>query len=223
MVTFTDGGKFERVILKQGAKYSLNTSSKEVVVVLLQGQIKVKRSIMSRTNVFKDISQGFAIANKGTVEIKSFDDSQFCLVEADSKAVIPFTRLKPFNCVETGKSNTFRDVCRLADRMIGLQNLIVGETISPSGNWSSWPPHKHDTFEPNKESSQKEVYFYKFSNDKGFGIQMLNDDVHLVKGDDEIVIEKGYHPVVASPHSQMYYFWALYGDNSFFQVRYEGS
>ena len=44
--------------------------------------------------------------------------------------------------------------------------------------------------------------------------------VQVVKNNDAINIDKGYHPVVASPHSSMYYLWALFGNNSFFKPRY---
>ena len=110
---------------------------------------------------------------------------------------------------------------RLADADDDLDNLIVGETISPAGNWSSWPPHKHDTYEKNLESAQEEVYFYKFENEKGFGVQLVDDNAHVVRDGDSVKIERGTHPVACSPYSRMYYFWCLYGDNSFFKPRFE--
>ena len=72
------------------------------------------------------------------------------------------------------------------------------------------------------ESSQKEVYLYKFENSFGFGIQLVYSEnvqdarAHIVKNNEEVIIEKGYHPVVSSPYSSMYYLWALFGDNKFF-------
>ena len=221
MVTFKTNGKFERINLFQTSKHELNTDHREFVVLLTEGQIKINGVTLSRNNVFENPAQGFAISNQGNLEIESLDESEFIIVSADSDVKIPFTRIKTYNCLEVGESNTSRSVCRVADNSIGLQNLIVGETINPPGNWSSWPPHKHDTYESNKESSQEEVYFYKFSNDKGFGIQMIDEKLHLVKNNDSVTILKGHHPVVSSPYSQMYYFWVLYGDNSFFQVRYK--
>ena len=221
MATFKADGKFERLILSDGTKHKLNTDGREFVVVLTEGQIKVENIVLSRKNVFDVATQGFAVSNLGEIQIEAFSNSEFFIVSANSSNKIPFTRLRSYNCIDAGKDNTLRSVCRVADRMLGLENLIIGETISPPGNWSSWPPHKHDTFEGNKESAQEEIYFYKFSNDKGFGIQMLDDKPHLVRNNDKFKILKGHHPVVASPYSKMYYFWALYGDNSFFQVRYK--
>ena len=38
----------------------------------------------------------------------------------------------------------------------------LSETFTPSGNWSTYPPHKHDTENPPVESQLEELYFYRF-------------------------------------------------------------
>ena len=222
MVIFPNNGKFERIVLSEGEFFLISTDDKEVVLVLLSGKIEAGIYTITRSDVFSGGSQGFVAANQGEINIVAKKDSEFCLVEVGSKSSVDLTRLNSFNCESVGRSNTSREVSRVADASVGLRNLIVGETISLAGNWSSWPPHKHDTFHSEEESSQEEVYFYKFSNQRGFGIQMLDDDVYLVRENEEFKIEKGHHPIVASPYSEMYYLWALYGDNSFFKVRYRG-
>ena len=112
-----------------------------------------------------------------------------------------------------GDGNSERQVIRLADSGCGISNLIVGETYNPRGNWSSWPPHKHDTHE--------EIYHYKFSNQNGFGLQMVDDDITKVIEDDQVVIGEGYHPVVCCPYSEMYYLWVLFGDSNNFVPEFE--
>jgi len=222
MVIFPNNGKFERVILSKGESYSLSSAGKEIVLVLIGGKIRIDDLILSRQSVFKDSGKGLCVANSAPLEIEALKDSSMCIVETNSSARVEMAHLQTPSCMSAGTFNTAREVCRLADNLSGLENLIVGETISPPGNWSSWPPHKHDTHSPNEESAQEEVYFYKFSNLQGFGIQMLEDRAFIVRENEEIKIEKGHHPVVSSPYSQMYYLWALYGDNSFFKAIYEG-
>ena len=106
----------------------------------------------------------------------------------------------------------------------GFKKLIIGETTKDAGNWSSWPPHKHDTYMTDAQSQQKEIYLYKFSKPNGFGIQLIyKDDVvdaksSIVLENSERKIESGYHPVVAAPDSKMYYLWSLFGNNDFFKV-----
>ena len=75
-----------------------------------------------------------------------------------------------------------------------------------------------------KESCQQEAYIYKFKDGRGYGIQLIyednveNADIQIVTNNREVKIKKGYHPVVSSPVSEMYYLWALFGDNSFFKT-----
>ena len=94
--------------------------------------------------------------------------------------------------------------------------LVLGETINPPGNWSSYPPHKHDRQAPPEEVALEEVYFYRFKPEGGFGVQLLYDDDHddaqIVRHDDVVVIPSGYHPVVAAPGYALYYLWVMAGE-----------
>lgn len=82
--------------------------------------------------------------------------------------------------------------------------LIVGETINPAGGWSSWPPHSHP---------HEELYLYRFSPEHGFGVHVDLAGVPTTVRDGDVVrIRHGEHPVVAAPAAEMYYLWALAGD-----------
>jgi hypothetical protein len=86
----------------------------------------------------------------------------------------------------------------------------IGETINPSGNWFSSPPHKHDTNRPPIEGKFKEIYFYKVFPEQGFGIQRIYtkkhfDESYTIENNDLILIPKGYHPVVVAPGYKLYY------------------
>ena len=94
--------------------------------------------------------------------------------------------------------------------------IIAGETINPPGNWSSYPPHKHDSHRPPQEVQLEEVYFYKCDPKEGFGVQLNYDDaqkeeVSVVRDNDVAVIRTGYHPVVAAPGYSLYYYWVMAG------------
>ena len=94
--------------------------------------------------------------------------------------------------------------------------LIVGETINPPGNWSSYPPHKHDRHAPPEEVALEEVYYYRFKPQGGFGVQLIYDDsderAHIVRDGDVVAIPSGYHPVVAAPGYSLYYLWVMAGE-----------
>ena len=116
--------------------------------------------------------------------------------------------------VGTGNwSRTIRTVLGPAD---DAGRLVVGETINPPGNWSSYPPHKHDRQAPPEEVALEEVYFYRFKPEGGFGVQVLYDDqaerAQVVRDGDVVVIPSGYHPVVAAPGYALYYLWVMAGE-----------
>ena len=94
--------------------------------------------------------------------------------------------------------------------------LVLGETINPPGNWSSYPPHKHDRHAPPVEVALEEVYYYRFKPDGGFGVQLLYDDrdsrAEIVQDGDVVAIPSGYHPVVGAPGYSLYYLWVMAGE-----------
>lgn len=123
---------------------------------------------------------------------------------------------------------------RLVHDVIGPQieadSILIGETFTPGGNWSGYPPHKHDREAPPDEVAQEEVYFFKLRPENGFGIQYIYSaagdgdhapiDVALpVRHDDLTIIPYGYHPVAAPPGYDVYYLWFLTGATRRLQPR----
>jgi 5-deoxy-glucuronate isomerase len=97
------------------------------------------------------------------------------------------------------------------------QRLVVGETFNPPGNWSSYPPHKHEVDAYPEEVRMEEIYYYRLNPPQGFGLQRIyTDDRSLdlacaVEDGDTVLLPRGYHPVVAAPGYQLYYLWMLAG------------
>jgi len=95
-----------------------------------------------------------------------------------------------------------------------VKRLLVGETFNPPGNWSSYPPHKHDGRDG--EPRLEEVYHYRIDPPQGFGHQTLYTSdgesvTHMVRDGDAVLLPYGYHPVAAAPGYRLYYLWALAG------------
>ena len=105
--------------------------------------------------------------------------------------------------------------------------LLVSELYTVgAGGWSGFPPHKHDTDNLDKETHHDEVYNLRFRPGHGFGMQLLqarDGDVgqafHIVDGS-TFQIDKGYHPCVAAPGYEMYYFTILAGASQRSLVQY---
>ena len=100
----------------------------------------------------------------------------------------------------------------LADR------LLVVEVLTPSGNWSSWPPHKHDVDDMPHEAVLEEVYAYRFRRPEAWAIQRVyradrsRDCQFEVRSGDCVIVTDGYHPFVAAHGDDAYYLNALAGD-----------
>lgn len=98
--------------------------------------------------------------------------------------------------------------------------LLVSELYTVgAGGWSGFPPHKHDTDRLPDETRHDEVYNFRFRPGHGFGMQLLQgvdgevgEAFHLVDGS-TFQIDKGYHPCVAAPGYEMYYFTILAGNS----------
>jgi len=116
---------------------------------------------------------------------------------------------------EAGRGNWARTIRTILGPGDDAGRLIVGETINPSGNWSSYPPHKHDRQAPPEEVALEEVYFYRLRPKHGFGVQVVYADGEeralVVHDGDVVAIPSGYHPVVAAPGYELYYLWVMAG------------
>jgi 5-deoxy-glucuronate isomerase len=115
-----------------------------------------------------------------------------------------------------GAGNWSRSIRTILGPDSDAGRLVLGETINPPGNWSSYPPHKHDRQAPPTEVALEEVYYYRFKPEGGFGIQLIYDDRHehaqIVRDGDVVAIPSGYHPVVAAPGYALYYLWVMAGE-----------
>jgi 5-deoxy-glucuronate isomerase len=103
----------------------------------------------------------------------------------------------------------------------GPQRLIVVEVLAPGGNWSSYPPHKHDEWSED-EVPVEEIYYYLIREGRadggGFGLHRTYtldgaiDETVAVRSGDVFLVPRGYHgPCVAAPGYDMYYLNVMAG------------
>jgi 5-deoxy-glucuronate isomerase len=118
---------------------------------------------------------------------------------------------------EVGTGNWSRTVRTILGPEHQAGRLLVGETINPPGNWSSYPPHRHDRHDPPREVNLEEVYLFRVDPPGGFGVQIRYDEngheeAFLVRDDDIAAIGSGFHPVVAASGYSLYYLWVMAGE-----------
>ena len=128
------------------------------------------------------------------------------------------TRIGPERVVVEvrGAGNATRQINHIITPDFPADRLEVVEVYTPSGNWSSWPPHKHDTDDMPREAMLEEVYHYRFRRPDAWGVQRLYggsaDGLWAVRDGETVIVRDGYHPFVATHGDDAYYLNALAGD-----------
>ena len=117
-----------------------------------------------------------------------------------------------------GAGNASRQINHIIAPSFPADRLEVVEVLTPSGNWSSWPPHKHDVDDMPGEAVLEEVYHYRFRRPEAWGIQRVyradrsRDGIWEVRDGDVVLVTDGYHPFSATHGDDAYYLNALAGD-----------
>jgi len=117
-----------------------------------------------------------------------------------------------------GREPFAREVHDILDLSRPAARLVVGETFNEVGNWSSYPPHKHDENRGEAEARLEELYYFQVDPEQGFGAQFLYtvdgeiDEAYRVRQGDVTLLPRGYHPVAAAPGYRLYYLWVMAGD-----------
>jgi 5-deoxy-glucuronate isomerase len=121
-----------------------------------------------------------------------------------------------------GGGNATRQINSLFPPGFDCHRLVAVEVYTPSGNWSSYPPHKHDAHRVSpegeiQEADLEEVYFYKLDRPEGYAIQRVYtldsrlDELILAKNNELVLVPEGYHPVVSAHGYTTYYLNFLAG------------
>ena len=211
--------------LKPGQSFE-SPGDLETVVVVLGGVVDVEAngeslgSAGGRSSVFE--GPGHAIyAPPGTVlRLKATTSAELAIATAPAGQGAPLKAriIGPGDqrLADVGKGNWSRTVRTILGPEHAAGRLLLGETINPPGNWSSYPPHRHDRETPGEEVRLEEVYLFKVDPADGFGVQIRYDDAgseaFTVHDGDVAVIRTGYHPVVAAPGYSLYYLWVMAGE-----------
>jgi len=220
---------FHFLKLGKGEEYSGSTDGREVLAVILGGKAEIKVGGSSlgvlgeRPNVFagKPVSVYLPAGVDYTVEAKT--PVEIALPSAPSDMEIDPYVIGPDQVANGvwGAANFKRYFHQIlttaAQPELPARRLIVGETFTPSGNWSTYPPHKHQVDNLPHEAFHEEMYYFKVSPADGFGIcHYYNED-----GEDENftirdhsihMMNKGFHTVVSAPGYTTYYLWFLAGN-----------
>ncbi len=201
-----------------------NTRNEEAALVVLGGRATVDwgegpREIGGRRGVFSGYPHAVYLPSRTPFEISATTTCEFADCRAPSSARLAPRLITPADCREEirGGGNSTRQIVDVIRPEFPAEKLLICEVYTPSGNWSSYPPHKHDVHNPPIEVDLDETYYYRISKPEGYAFQRLydaagtrDDTLTLVDGD-LVLIKDGYHPVVAAHGYDVYYLNVLAG------------
>lgn len=218
-------------LLKLGANETYNAKSgeRELLAVILGGrasfEINGKRfeKVGGRSNVFSGKPHSIYIPAGAQFAIKAEEAVEIALPSAPSNLEVEPYVILP-NQIASGvwgaanfKRNYHQILTLASQPELPACRLIVGETYTPSGNWSTYPPHKHQVDNLPREAYHEEMYYFKVSPGDGFGIchyynEEGEEENFTVRDNSIHMMPKGYHTVVSAPGYTTYYLWFLAGN-----------
>lgn len=116
-----------------------------------------------------------------------------------------------------GEGTNTRHVCNILPETEPADSLLVVEVITPSGNWSSYPPHKHDTDNLPEESYLEETYYHRINPPQGYILHRVYtderdlDETMAAEDGDVVLVPRGYHPVGVPHGYECYYLNVMAG------------
>ena len=212
--------------LAAGQGFARPADDHEVAVIVLEGTATVRAggesytSLGSRERVFDGPPPPVLLLEPGTtLEVEAEGPASVIVADAPG-ADVRVTRLfEPADLyVETrGAGITERRIHHLLPPTTRAGRLILFEVFTPGGNWSSYPPHKHDTEDPPREAYLEELYYYRFARPEGWGFARVYTadrslDASFAPTDrDVLLIPRGYHPFGAPAGYDAYYLNVMAG------------
>ncbi|MFD7706542.1 5-deoxy-glucuronate isomerase [Streptomyces sp. NPDC059785] len=213
--------------LAPGGTHSFDAGDSEWILIPLSGGCTVrtgdeKFQILGRESVFAGVSDFAYVPRDARAQIASGAGGRFALAGAKCERRLP-ARYGPAPEVpveERGSGTCARRVRNFASAdAFDCDRLIAVEVVTPGGNWSSYPPHKHDEHRPGEESELEEIYYFEIEGPNGFGYQRVfpsrdggADVLAEVRSGDAVLVPDGWHgPSVAAPGHDMYYLNVMAG------------
>lgn len=236
-ITAKDAGwthlNMEARLMKKGEVWEGETGGNEYGFVLLSGNFSAQTSkgdwqtINGRRSIFEGIAHTLYLPRQTSFRIRAESDvldiaAGWCIATEDFPA--KFKTPEEAAVEIRGGDNATRQINSLIEPGFGSSKLVAVEVYTPSGNWSSFPAHKHDERKTDEagnllEANLEEFYFFKLDKEQGYAIQQVYtsdgslNELMQVRNNDVVLVPKGYHPVAAGHGYTCYYLNYLAGSD----------
>jgi 5-deoxy-glucuronate isomerase len=226
---------FEVHDLAPGQTVSAETGDEEICLVLVAGKARITAGdedfgvLGERTNPVEGAPWSVYVPARSRYSVTAEGEVELAVCAAPGTGALPARVIGPEKVGQEtrGKGSNTRYVRNILPEWEPAESLLVVEVITPSGNWSSYPPHKHDQDNLPHESLLEETYYHRLSPPQGYGVQRVYTDDRsldetLAFGNrDVVLVPEGYHPVGVAHGYDLYYLnvmagpkrvWKFYND-----------
>ena len=207
------------------------TGECEAALVILSGRCSVQSdkgswdTVGQRADVFSGMPSAVYFSRRTEFTVTALNDDleiAHCWVATDEDH--PARLIRPEDSVIEirGGRNATRQINTILPPGFDCHRIVCVEVYTPGGNWSSYPPHKHDVHREDAtgrvlEADLEEIYYYKVAGPRGYAIQRVYtddrslDEVVVAHNNDMVLVPEGYHPVSAAYGYDCYYLNFLAG------------
>jgi 5-deoxy-glucuronate isomerase len=207
----------------EAGPFAAETGVEEVCLVPLAGACRVESEgetwqLSGRANVFEGIPSALYLPRDSSYRVEGDVELAVCGALCERRREPVFIAPEGVEIEIRGAGNATRQINHIVKPEFPAERLLVVEVFTPSGNWSSYPPHKHDEDLPPGEVILEETYYYRIARPEGFAVQRLYSPRHdldvtvTVRDGDLMVVPYGYHTTCAAHGYDLYYLNALAGD-----------
>ncbi|MBP7692855.1 MAG: 5-deoxy-glucuronate isomerase [Anaerolineales bacterium] len=229
---------FQARRLAPGHSWRWATGQHELALVMLSGRAAVESNrgrwpaLGERPNVFAGKPHALYLPPATEFTVTAATAAEFAVAWVSAPAAHAPRLITPADvAVEIrGGDHATRQINQIIPPGFPCGRLVVVEVYTPGGNWSSYPPHKHDVHTIDQhgtvtEADLDEIYFYKLDRPEGYALQRVYtgpdsplqragypiDAVVVARDNDAVLIPEGYHPVSAPVGYTVYYLNILAG------------
>lgn len=218
---------FELHRLEAGQSATGGTADREAIMVLVEGRAQVHAAgqawgeMGQRLDVFEKTPPHCLYLPPGAAwEATATTPLTLAICTAPAVGSYPPARLGPdgITLVTRGKGSNTRYIHPIAmEERDVAGSLLVTEVFTPSGHWSSYPPHRHDEDDFPRMTYLEETYYHRLNPPQGYGHQRVFtedgtlDETMSVQNHDLVLVPRGHHPCGAPYGYEMYYLNVMAG------------
>lgn len=203
------------------------TGGREVILLIVEGKARLSGAgqdwgvLGDRMDVFEKTAPHCLYLPDGTDwRAEAVTDCTIAVCSAPGHGGHPARCIGPdgIGLTQRGTGSNTRYINNIAmEQQEWCDSLLVTEVFTPQGNWSSYPPHRHDEDDFPRMTYLEETYYHRLNPRQGYGIQRVFtedgslDETMAVSDGDVVLVPRGHHPVGAPYGYEMYYLNVMAG------------